>query len=163
MPTEHSREATINGLRELADFFEANPEAVFPDLILTIYAFGEADSRVLADKYARMFKTFTREQTETFFNLTKAFSGRVKLKACFNRKDVCVRLVVGKKKVMVERFISPTAVMVKEPTHMVEEEIDIVEWECPKSLLSPAEQHATDLEKAFIIESPCRDDDDIPF
>lgn len=110
-----SRQETIDGLRELADYLDARPNVPLPYLGM-MNAFAEAEKLPVV---ARAMGEFTKDQNGNFLSLVKDFRG-VELRVNFASEDVCERVVVGTEEVPAK------------PAHVRE----IVEWRCPESLLA---------------------------
>ena len=125
----------IQGLRELAEFYEAHPELSLPDtrtMNLYYFAYSVADRITARDKMitaARAFGKATKKYAGEYFFLRKEFSGGVCLEANVNRETVCEPVVVGytdePEKVIPEQVV---------PARRVPR----IEWACGKSLLAAA-------------------------
>lgn len=120
-------------LRKLAGWYEQQKDDLeLPGLDMTVYP---DESKEAARAWAKALGSFNKSGDDTFFRLVKDF-GCIQLRVTFWRRAVCERRVVGKKKVKVKKrpYIEPI---------VVEEEQDIVEWDC-QAILSEAEQVLND-------------------
>lgn len=121
----NAREEQIIGLRNLADFYEANPN--FPlGYLGDSFVFVATREEVV--NLARGFGNWDKHYIGDTFYLVKKMSENLKLNICVPREQVCRKVVSGKR--MVEKDV--TQVIRKE---MVEEEI--FDWVCDEPLLSP--------------------------
>ncbi|MFI5223675.1 MAG: hypothetical protein ACHQX3_05420 [Nitrospirales bacterium] len=123
-PTE--RELYVQGLRELADFYQNNPDVPIPWLTHDNYA---VDSKADAEAVARGLRTFEKDGNDSYLHLTKKF-GNIVAKFVFTRTNVCVKKVVGVKTV--------PAAFIEAHTIPARTE-EVVEWEC-SPLLVPKEK-----------------------
>jgi hypothetical protein len=110
-----SRQETINGLRQLADYLQARPDVPMPYFGM-VNAFGQASELSVV---ARAMGEFAKDHNGEFLALVKSF-GPVSLHVNFSSSEVCERVVVGTEEVPAK------------PAHTRE----IVEWKCPESLLA---------------------------
>jgi len=120
------------GLRELADWIEANPEMPRPGGTLTCYSLN---SREEAAACLKALTPCKKDYTESNFYLSREF-GPVKLTFMFYRTAVCQRRIVGQRQVgtqVIPARITPEEVI---PAHTE----DIVEWDCGEPLLAAAPQ-----------------------
>jgi len=127
----NGRSQLVSGLREAAAWFEAHPEVPIPHHVdMTIYDLGgeEAELETLGTT-ARAMGTATKVHEGEFFKLSRTFADAVTVTAVAWRKNVCQRTVVGTKTVIEQR--PPDGVEMVD----VEIEQEIVEWDCPPSLL----------------------------
>ena len=124
----------VQGLKELAEFYESHPEVDLPERKLSIYYFAySAQDKILArDKMiatARAMGHASKDYAGDYFFLRKEFSGGVELAACISRETVCEPVVVG---------------YVDEPEKVIPEQVvparrvPKIEWACGKSLLAAA-------------------------
>jgi hypothetical protein len=121
--------ATIKGLREMADFLEAHPSLYeIPGLAggLTLNLFVDSKEQ-LADA-ARAIGKLSKRVSGDYYYVQREFSGNVTLDVNASRQKVCEKVVVGTKVIPAQ----PERVLPAEPEQVVEE----YEWVCPKSLLS---------------------------
>ena len=110
----------INGLRDLADFYEARPELQLPQSMLADIWYHRGETPI--EEVARQMGKAEKVDADNLFILRRNF-GPIRLDANFYREDVCERIVTGT--TLVEEPI-----MVPAGTHIVEKEV--VEWKCPK-------------------------------
>lgn len=112
------RESVIRGFRALADFLEQHPDVPAP-YCSTQNVFAKDKEEV-----ARCARTSTWEKdySQDWFMLRKDFGGSVTLEINISRSEVCRRVVTG------------TQVIPASP----ERTVDVVEWVCEESILSPA-------------------------
>ena|ERR1700739_441849 len=116
----------VEGLRRLADFYEARPEFPLPSET-TMYVWMDDKSfegsvRLVAQAMGKASKQIVGE---SFFTLVRQF-GLVKLEALWTREKVCERVVVGTEEV-------EETVPVTYETRMVKR--DKVVWHCPDAVL----------------------------
>lgn len=114
----------IIGLRALADWYEANPNADLRPQTICVYP---DDTKEEVRRWSRMLGTFTKNTSDTLYTLSKQF-GPVQLDVVFLRDIVCERRVVGTKAVT-EKVPDPGAPLVE-----ITREEEIVEWDCPSAL-----------------------------
>jgi hypothetical protein len=119
-----THEEFCKGLRQLADWYEVNPQINKPSYMLSVYCTTEDKDVAIAT--AQALRTFKKDYTQSFFTMSKEFSG-ITLTFYFSRDEVCTKKVLGTKSVP-DRY---------EPGYLVAaHEEEIVEWECPESLLA---------------------------
>ena len=115
-----TRTQTINDVRAMLDFLEANPELELP-WFGTFNSFPEPED---IGKVAQMMAPLTKKtKGDAYYVLARKF-GVISLEANFDHENVCERVVTGTKEIA-EKIT---------PAHTE----DIVEWVCPDSLLNPA-------------------------
>lgn len=116
-------------LKMLAAFYENNPMlelptcSYFDSLSFNISLREENKDSLMA--FCRAFRTFKKSVTAESFKIVKEF-GIISLTVSISRAEVCTKKVVGKK--MVSKVVPKGY-----DTIQVEE--DVIEWECPKSLM----------------------------
>jgi hypothetical protein len=103
----------VEGLRQIADWYEANSDVVIPEARLTV--FGEKDNKKNIATLAWRLGPLKKEMNEEILALERSFNG-VALRFVFLRSAVCERRVVRTEEI-------PEAVI---PAHTRE----IVEWDC---------------------------------
>ena len=138
------RAAIVKGLRDMAMFFESNTEVPLPSHI-SVYVhmwngyWGEDSEKIRQSnellkerltKVAKALKVFEKIHTDYNFKLKKKFSEKVTLEVSTVKESICTKRVVGTKLQEVEVY--PTDIKPAKVTKLV----DIVEWDCPPSLLS---------------------------
>lgn len=116
------RQATLDGLRALAEYLEARPDVPLPFLRM-VNAYGQPEDLAVI---AKAMGGFQKDHYGDYLALVKTF-GPVKLHVSFHSQDVCERVVVGVEEIPAK------------PAHTRE----IVEWKCPESVLSLAEEPPT--------------------
>lgn len=131
----------VAGLRELADFYEANPTMPLPyhgtHAPLNIWSLGDEPREALA-AIARMMGRAEKSTDEHFFKVARSF-GPIRLEAGAYHEEVCERVVTG---VDVDEYdeydeaaYEAAVADVPKVTRRVEREV--VEWQCPESILRP--------------------------
>jgi hypothetical protein len=123
-----------DGLRELADWIEANPDIEVPDKVFQVYSMNTKEE---ASKCLSALKPCRKEYRNDMFHLVRDF-GPLTLDFVFYRNAVCTRRVVGTKEIGTE--LIPARLIPEQiiPAHVEE----IVEWECGEPLLKPVEEPA---------------------
>ena len=115
-------EEYVNGLRELADWFEAHPEIERPSTDFSIYA---TDSKENAEETMRALLPCKKKYDDSLFTLSRSF-GPFTLHYVFMRNTVCTPKVVGQREVPL-KVIPPRF----EPEKVIEAHTeDVIEWEC---------------------------------
>jgi hypothetical protein len=132
--TEQERAEKIAGLRKLANWLEAQPEAQMPPQI----AIAEwcKTKQTLADRMRQLGGHWEKQEnpTDGYFELHLNFSPGIYYELFAKRENVCERVVIGTKEVEVEGP-DPAAVEAL-PKLKRTETIEDVEWVCPESLLA---------------------------
>lgn len=125
-------EELIQGLRDLADFLEKNPDlpiGEYTSVVLDEFVYDDYDDGKRIEgsgletmrQLARKLKPVEKDYFGSTFVLKKNFGDRVSLEFNASREVVCKRVVVGKKLV---------------PARTIKEhEEEIVEWVCDEPLL----------------------------
>jgi hypothetical protein len=113
----------VDSLRQIADFYEANPECPLPGG--TIFYIDAVHGKEEMSNVARIFGSCEKSVDTSFYNLIKVF-GSLKLWAREWREKICTRKVIGVQFVP-EKYIPGTLIEAHEE--------EIVEWDCPESLL----------------------------
>ena len=113
------------GLRAIADWYEANPDIPIP-YSGEISVFGVKETQEEAARIAEALKPCRKAWDGEFFRLKREFDGLI-LSFVFMRSAVCTARVVG------HRVIPATE----------ERIIEVIEWDCPDSLLAGREEEAT--------------------
>lgn len=109
-----SRPALIQGLRQLADFLEAHPEAPLSHVHVMEYIAKRDQFKHVARVMGNIDKTLN----DDFFGIERCF-GPVVYRIFTDRGNICERIVTGKRTIPAQ------------PEH----EEDIVEWSCAEPLL----------------------------
>jgi len=125
------RSQLVSGLREAADWFEAHPEVPMPgDVKISLYDLGDVEAELETLKtIARAMGNAEKDFADEFFKLSHTFADAVTVTAIAWRENVCKRVVVGTETVIEQK--PPDGVEMVD----VEVEREIVEWDCPPSLL----------------------------
>jgi hypothetical protein len=111
----------VNSLRQLADFYEQNPEVPLPQYpSFNIFASREAEK---AREQFRSFGAFQKEFFDNWFVARKTF-GSIRLELNAPREQVCRRVVVGTREI--PEHIIPASTETIVPAHTEE----IAEWQC---------------------------------
>jgi hypothetical protein len=127
-PQETSeRQEAIAGLRALADFLDANPDAKLPHNVQAMECVQSADA--LATRVRDLGGSWEKGTDESYFELTRSFGPRVSYQVFATRANVCERVVVGTEEVEVKEYPA-----VEPITKTVTREV--VEWRCPPILAS---------------------------
>lgn len=124
----------IAGLREMADFFEKNPEMCSGSSYTAYRWFGAQDIAATAKALGKVKKA----TDETDFRLERQFGPHTLV--CFtSHKGLCKKVVTGTKtvteKVVDPAYIAPPKVDV--PMVEITREVEVFEWVCPESILKP--------------------------
>lgn len=144
----------IQGLRELADFYERYQGTPLPPTYLRYFGiYGDASPAQLVQIAKAPGATKTeKEYSGRDFRLKKIFSGEVVLSFSLNREQVCSKRVTG------TREVPETVIPAKVVAAHTEE---IVEWDCHPLLSPPAPKeipaHTTPVLEGELIET------EIPF
>jgi hypothetical protein len=93
----------VQGLRDLAKFYETHPACPLPDFFtgFTIYETNKEALSAIAREFGDCEKVFS----ENAFRLVKEFSPSVKLKTFSSREKVCEQGKVGEKTVDVMEWV----------------------------------------------------------
>lgn len=111
----------ISSLRELADYYESNPNTPVPTYpILNIFASNDPE---IAKRQFRQFGAFDKEYLEAWFVARKKVGG-ITLDLCAPRDQVCQKVVTGTRTI-------PEHVVPASPEMLVPEKVEeIYEWQC---------------------------------
>jgi len=123
----------VNGLRELADYLEANPDT-FPDwggTELIVCCDTKDEMAEVARQHAPVEKSF---ESDDYFYLRKWFGTRVHIRWIVERAKVCRQVVTGVKKIIRPVYDNPVQIGEEEV------EVEIKEWQCDEPLLSSKKQ-----------------------
>lgn len=124
--TDTERTRTIQGLRTLADFFEAHPGVPVPwHMQVDVFVETKAELATIARQ-----TTWEKQYRDTWFTLHRDF-GTVSLEVNIEREKVCRRVVTG------------TEVLPARPAQVV----DTFEWRCDDALLSSTGAHPPDSDR----------------
>lgn len=125
-----ARHDNVAGLRELADFLEANPELMDYMVMPTFYVFPYGGNALFA-RLALTLGNARKSVSGSYYNVERDF-GPITLQVTASRERVCERVVVGTEEVEVTEP-DPEAVAAL-PTVTRIETVEKVEWVCPPSL-----------------------------
>jgi hypothetical protein len=132
-----TNEEKIQGLRDLADLLEREPELCEAMTSPTmLYVFEHADTA----RFARLglaLGNATKGVKDNYYNIEREF-GPLTLQVTTRRENVCVKTVVGIEQV--ETFAPDPEVVAALPKVRVVTEVEKVEWVCPPSLHELAER-----------------------
>ena len=115
-----SNKEYAEGLRLLADWFEAHPDMKHPSETFSVWEFNTKDE---AAQCLREMSPCEKKYNNSLFEVSKSF-GMITLRYIFSRDTVCTRKVVGTK--VIPEHIEPA----KEEEIIPEHEEEIYEWEC---------------------------------
>jgi|SRR5215831_19492228 len=118
-----TREEIIAGLREMADWLEATPEAPVSSWMAPM-VWCPSPSKESLVALAKAAGGISKKYQNNTFELRKDFAGGVFYLADTRRENVCTKRVVGTKKVEVQ----DPQLLAEVPKIEVDE--DIVEWDC---------------------------------
>lgn len=133
-----TRDEQLAGIRELADWLEANPAIPIPHSLtgdseyayeLIHAAHGDDQKAVLAACARAIPGKVTKKvlsADQSLFNLTGRLPGGIVIKVLADRDDVCERVVVGTREVT-EQVPDPS---IEVPTITVTKTVEDVEWRC---------------------------------
>ena len=124
---EHPNQAFIDGLRELADFLEANPQnrQLWDHQVFHFFAQSKEEfAQALRD-----LSPCSKEDDGSFVEAIRSF-GPVRVVVNLNHDKGCERIVIGTKVLPAEP--EKTVVIPAKPERVEE----IVEWKCPESFLA---------------------------
>ena len=131
--SDHDK-ATINGLRELADFLDNHPLIPVPYIGTCCVFLTPVDDRTMREQIADLIRhapgKWNKASFEPYFAVTRRFTGGVTIQLTTEQERVCERVVV--ERVEVPEEVVPAKTI---PAHIEEK----VEWRCPGSILRPDE------------------------
>lgn len=128
MSTEQERRQFVEGLRRMADFFEAHSGVPFPRSVeLNVWIRGN-EREVLA-RAARALGTAEKTTLDRWFILKKNFSENVTVDFNAERDKVRRKVITGRR--LVEQQVITAKPEEIIPAHEVEE----FEWRCDEALL----------------------------
>lgn len=131
-------QATINGLRKMADFLERNPQ--FPiDQCCGVHAYFFCwDDIERFRQITNMLGPLKKEANGEDFKATRDFGGSVSVVVKADRKKVCTRIPAGTKTVkkMVRREVTPGEQALLDSLYSMQDiEEDQFEWQCPGAVV----------------------------
>ncbi len=146
--TADDRHDIAEGLRELAEFIETRPGVPMHRYSLpsvTVYSqwFDEDFDRSPA-KIARAIGTADKSSYDGTFELERQFSGKVTYRFVFGKGEVCTAREVGVREVIERRPTDQarvdelTAELDALHENIVVDQVPVLEYDCPESLLGAA-------------------------
>lgn len=133
---ESKRERFVSELRRLADIFEQHPELPLPYHSPAVVLLASGNTENLAE-FARIVGRADKDVTEYSFRLIASGFETVQFFMSAAREFVCERVVVDRQ--TVTREVPDPDAMASVPLVEVTEEVEVVEWVCPDSILRPVE------------------------
>lgn len=127
--TQDSRTDYIDGLRQLADLLDENPDVPLPyhgerkSMPIAIFCFGGQDVKPVLAKLARRLHGVSKEPDGEYYDVVGRLAG-LRIKVTARRSDVCEKVVLGTETVT-EMVPDPDAPLVE-----VTREVEQVEWIC---------------------------------
>jgi hypothetical protein len=124
-PDQRLRRQFIEGLRAVAQFYEAHPEAWYDGIHLTLnmYIWGRKAREILAQT-VRAFGHCTKKYDETNITVSRKFSDQITLSVFAPRFKVCSRVILGTRIIPSRILPASGAVYLPETTE------EIVAWRC---------------------------------
>jgi hypothetical protein len=130
------RQATIDGLRALADWCEAHPTAKAPFAFVNESVFSREEMVAKAREFGGRWD---KAEKGEWFELRQEFGPKVVVEISALRQQVCERVLVSSRQVEVAE---PDPDMVAQlPQVKRTETVEDYGWECPSSLLSEIAAH----------------------
>lgn len=129
MTNSERRRQFIEGLREVARFYEENPDAWYDGIPITLNMFiwGREARDVLA-RTVKVLGSCTKNYDDTNMTVSKKFTNQVTLSVFAPRAKVCRRVIVGTR--ILPARIVPASVELRLPAYAEE----MVDWECDSLL-----------------------------
>lgn len=144
------RDQYIAGLRELADLLEQNPDFRLPyegstgNMTVFLMSYDVADPKVAMAEHTRTLRRHTREAvtkdaTSAYFDVNTRLGGPdgLSVQLSTQRAQVCERVVVGTE--VKTKLVRDPELVEKLPLVAVEEQEEIIEWQCAPILASAAD------------------------
>lgn len=146
----------IQGLRELADFYEAHPEVKLPHAAqLSIFSWDKDQAVADAVRCAHAFGHAEKSYSSDYFRMVRKFPGGVSLEFCTDRQTVCTPVVVGTK-------VEPAhTIPAQEERFIPERVVEQIEWRCQSLLAAAPQAMQTSPARGEIQEAEYVDD--VPF
>lgn len=121
----------IQGLRDIADFYEQNPTAYYDGMHLTLnmYLWGREARPILAQT-ARAFGQCKKSYDENMVTLARAFGQQITLAIVAPRERICRRVVTG------EQCLPARMIPATNEVHIPARREPLVVWQCDP-LLTP--------------------------
>lgn len=128
-----SQRGLVQSLRSLANFIEQNPTAISTHQNVHIYEWCPGELHginhvALKDVAKSGWGPLAKEVDDSHFALVKRFGPRVLIRWFTDRKAICKLVKVGTKVIAAE----PEKIIPAKPERVE----DIVEWQCPDSLIA---------------------------
>jgi hypothetical protein len=119
------RRQFIEGLRAVAQFYEAHPEAWYDGIHLTLnmYIWGRKTREILA-RTVRSFGQCTKKYDDTNITVSRKFGDQVTLSVFASRAKVCRRVIVG------TRILPARTVPASSEVYLPATTEEIVAWRC---------------------------------
>ena len=144
-PDPRLRRQFIEGLRAVAQFYEAHPEAWYDGIHLTLnmYIWGRNAREILAQT-VRDLGQCTKKYDQTNITVSRKFSDQITLSVFAPRFKVCSRVILGMRIIPARTLPASGAVYLPETTE------EIVAWRCdpllqeelpPKRFLPPENKY----------------------
>jgi hypothetical protein len=126
LPRETSeRQEAITGLRALADFLDAHPDAKLPHNVQAMECHDSAEA--LADRVRALGGHWDKTTDGSYLELNRSFGPRVTYQLFAARAKVCERIVTGTEEVEVKEYPAVEPIVRTETR-------EVVEWRCPPIL-----------------------------
>jgi hypothetical protein len=132
-PEQRRRGLFIEGLRAVAQFYEAHPEAWYDGVHLTLnmYIWGRGAREALA-RTVRAFGLCTKHYDDNNITVSRKFSDQVTLSIFAPRAKVCSRVILGTRILPAHTLPAVSEVYFPETTE------EIVAWRCDPLLHNDA-------------------------
>ena len=114
-----------DGLRQLADFLDTNPELAEALGPPTLYLWAASEAKFKANN--ALLGSFTKGSSGSYLNAEKMF-GPVTVQSTIAQANICEKKVVGTRKVMKYVPVDPNSHV---EYHNLEVEEEVTEWLCP--------------------------------
>jgi hypothetical protein len=130
---DQRRRLFIEGLRAVAQFYEAHPEAWYDGIPLTLnmYIWGRGAREILA-RTVRAFGQCTKKYDDTNITVSRKFNDQITLSVFAPRAKVCRRVVLGTR--ILPAYTVPASAEVRLPPATEQ----IVAWKCDPLLYEEA-------------------------
>jgi len=136
--TDKKRVETIKGLRDFADFLEANPDASVPFSGLLAMDFPQSKAEMATTAKGLGGHWEKTDRVDGQFQLKRNFGPWCEYRLSISREAVCERIVKGTREITLTEA-DPAALaeaVAALPQIKRTETVEDVEWVCPPSLLS---------------------------
>lgn len=127
---DEARKKFIDGLRALADWFEAHPDIPTPrgEVAINLYSM---DTKEEAATFARALGRCDKRYQDSILYISRRF-GAIRLEALFMRDSVCTKRVVGTREIPEQVIPARSEEIIPARTE------EIVEWDC-EPILKPSD------------------------